>query len=138
MSGTWINRRLMVGVAAASLAIGSVQGTALADSHTMQPPDRVDRIGVAAPDAPVQLPPDRVDRIGIAVPDAPVQLPPDRVDGLGSVRLPTVPTPITVVRTVPSGEFDWFAAVSGAAIVMALVLIAAAARLVRTHRLVVD
>jgi len=138
MSGTWINRRLVVGIATASLAIGCMHGTARADSHTVQPPDRVDRIGVAAPDAPVQLPPDRVDRIGIAVPDAPVQLPPDRADGLGSARLPTVPTPITVVRTVPSGEFDWLAAVSGAAIAMALVLIAAAARLVRTHRLVVD
>jgi len=79
-----------------------------------------------------------VDRIGITVPNAPVQLPPDRADGLGSARLPTVPTPITVVRTVPTGGFDWLAAVSGAAIALALVLVAGAARLVRTHRLAVD
>ena len=138
MSGNWNSGRLVVGVAAACLAIGGTQATALADSHAVLPPDRVDKVGVMAPDAPVQLPPDRVDRIGVMAPDAPVQLPPDRVDGLGSARLPTVPTPITVVRTVPSGAFDWLAAVSGAAMAMALVLVAGAARLVRAHRLVVD
>jgi hypothetical protein len=138
MNGKWITGRLMIGVTAACLAVGGAQGTALADSHTVQPPDRVDRIGALAPNAPPQLPPDRVDRIGVMAPDAPPQLPPDRVDGLGSARLPTVPTPITVVRTVPAGGYDWLAAVSGAAIAMALVLVAGAARLVRTHRLAVD
>jgi len=119
MNGKWISERLMVGVAAACLTVGGMQATALADSHVVQPPDGVDRIGALAPDAPPQLPP-------------------DRVDGLGSARLPTVPTPITVVRTVPAGGYDWLAAVSGAAIAMALVLIAGAARLVRTHRVAVD
>jgi hypothetical protein len=138
VNGKWISERLMVGVAAACLTVGGMQATALADSHVAQPPDRVDRIGALAPDAPAQLPPDRVDRIGVMAPDAPPQLPPDRVDGLGSARLPTVPTPITVVRTVPAGGYDWPAAVSGAAIAMALVLIAGAARLVRTHRVAVD
>jgi hypothetical protein len=118
MSGIWNTKRPAIGILAVCLAMGAAPAAALADSHTV-------------------LPPDRVDRIGATVPDAPVQLPPDRVDGLGSARFPTEPTPITVVRTVPAGSFDWLAAVSGAAVAMALVLIAGAARIVRTHRLVV-
>ena len=138
MNAKWISGRLMIGVAAACLTVGGAQGTALAESHTVQPPDRVDRIGALAPDAPVQLPPDRVDRIGVMAPDASPQLPPDRVDGLGSARLPTEPTPVMVVRTVYSSGFDWLAALSGAATALAIVLIAGAARLMRTHRLAVE
>jgi hypothetical protein len=136
MSGIWSNQRLRMGVLVACMAMGATQGTAFAGTHPVLPPDRVDRIGATVPDAPVQLPPDRVDRIGVTVPDAPVQLPPDRVDGLGTARLPTVLTPITVVRTVSAGGFDWLAAVSGAAVAMALVLVAGAARIVRAHRLI--
>jgi hypothetical protein len=118
MNGIWSTKRSAIGMLAVCVAIGAAPATALADSHAVLPPDRVDRIGAIAPDAPVQWPP-------------------DRVDGLGSARFPTEPTPITVVRTVPGVGFDWLAAVSGAAMAMALVLIAGAARIVRTHRLVV-
>lgn len=120
MRGTWISRRLAVGATAACLATGIVQGTALADSHVTLPPDRVDRIGVTTAGG------------------SDVQLPPDRADGLGTARLPTMPTPVTVVRTVTDHRFDWRAAVSGAAAAMALVLVAGAARLVRAQRLVTD
>jgi len=116
MFGISISRRMMVGATAACLAMGGMQATAFADAQVGLPPDRVDRIGVNAPDAPRLLPP------------------PDRADGLGSARLPTMPTPVYVVRTVPDQSYDWMAAVSGAAAAMALVLIAAAARLVRTGR----
>lgn len=120
MSGTWISRRLAVVATATCLAVGIGQGTALADSHAILPPDRVDRIGVTTPGG------------------SDVQLPPDRADGLGTARLPTMPTPVTVVRTVTDHRFDWLAAVSGAAAAMALVLVAGAARLVRAQRLVTD
>jgi hypothetical protein len=116
MFGISISRRMMVGAAAACLAMGAMQATAFADAPVVPPPDRVDRIGVTAPDA------------------APAQLPPDRADGLGSARLPTMPAPVVMVQTVPAHSYDWMAAVSGAAAAMALVLIAAAARLVRTGR----
>ena len=119
MSGIRNTQRTAIGVLAVCLAIGAAPAAAFADSHAV-------------------LPPDRVDRIGAAVPDAPVQLPPDRVDGLGSARFPTEPTPITLVRTVPDGGYDWLAALSGAAVAMALVLVAGAGRLLRTHRLVID
>lgn len=110
-----IRRRLTVGATVVCLAMGAVQATAYADTQVL-PPDRVDRIGVTAPDA------------------SPVQLPPDRADGLGSARLPTMPTPVVTVRTVADPGFDWLAAMSGAAVAIALVLIAAAARLVRGAR----
>jgi hypothetical protein len=120
MSGTWISTRLTVVAAATCLAMGAVQGAALADSHAVLPPDRVDKIGVTAPGS------------------TRVQLPPDRADGLGTARLPTMPTPVVMVRTVPDNRFDWMAAVSGAAVAVALVLVTGAARLVRAHRLVAD
>lgn len=92
---------------------------------------------IAAPAAPaerhVTLPPDRVDRIGVAPADRPVVLPPDRADGLGSARLPTMPAPVVIVRTVSNGGFDWLAAGVGAAVALALVLVGAAMRLARTH-----
>lgn len=119
MNGIGNTRRSVIGMLAVCLAIGAAPAAAFADSHAV-------------------LPPDRVDRIGAAVPDAPVQLPPDRVDGLGSARFPTEPTPITLVRTVPAGGYDWLAAVSGAAAAVALVLVAGAGRLVRAHGLAVD
>jgi hypothetical protein len=116
MFGISISRRTTVGATAVCLAMGGMQATAFADTQVVPPPDRVNRIGVNAPDA------------------APVQLSPDRADGLGSARLPTMPTPVYMVRTVSDHSYDWMAAVSGAAAAVALVLIAAAARLVRTGR----
>ena len=141
MSSISTNRRLLIGMLVLCLATAGTQGAALASTPTVLPPDRVDRIGVtdvSAPDAPrVQLPPDRADRIGAAAQDAPrVQLPPDRADGLGTARLPTMPTPVVMVRTVYAHRFDWLAALVGAAMMMALVLATGAALVARAHRMV--
>jgi len=115
MLGSFINRRTGC-VAMTCLALGATQGTALAGSHASLPPDRADKIG----STPVQT--------------HYVQLPPDRVDGLGSARLPTMPTPVVMVRTVTDRSLDWWAVVCGIALGGAFVLIAAAARLVRGQR----
>jgi hypothetical protein len=48
-----------------------------------------------------------------------------------------MPTPIVLVRTVSHHGFDWVAALSGAAAVTACVMLAVAARVVRTRKLVV-
>jgi hypothetical protein len=117
MTGIRIRGRLALGATLMCLAMAAVQTTAYADTQV--------------------LPPDRVDRIGVTAPDATPQLPPDRADGLGSARLPTVPTPVVTPQTVSDSGFDWLAAVSGAAVAMALVLIAAAARLVHAGRVAV-
>ena len=115
MFGAWISRRLMVGAAFVCLAMGAMQATAAyADSPVVLPPDRVDRIGVNT----VNLTPR-------------VQLPPDRADGLGSARLPTMPTPVVIERSVPSHAFDWLDALTGAAVAGAFLLVAAAARIAR-------
>jgi hypothetical protein len=93
---------------------------------------------VAWADSQVTLPPDRIDRIGVTDGYRPVVLPPDRQDGLGSARLPTMPTPVVIVRTVPGGGFAWVDAAVGAAAAIAFVLVAAAARLARKAGAVVD
>jgi len=115
MLGSFINRRMGC-VAMACLVLGVTQGTALAGSHVSLPPDRADRIG----STPVQT--------------HEVQLPPDRADGLGSARLPTMPTPVVMVRTVTDRSLDWWAVVGGIALGGAVVLITAAARLVQRQR----
>jgi hypothetical protein len=116
MFGAWISRRRwMVAAAFVCLAMGAMQSTA------------------AYADSPVVLPPDRVDRIGVnTVSLAPrVQLSPDRADGLGSVRLPTMPTPVVFVRSVPSHSFEWLDAFIGSAVTAAFLLVVAAARIAR-------
>lgn len=122
MFGAWISRRWMVGAALVCLAMGAMQSTAAyADSHVVLPPDRVDRIGVNT----VNLTPR-------------VQLPPDRADGLGSARLPTMPTPVVIVRRVPSQAFDWLDAFIGAAVAGAFVFVVVAARIARTGDVATD
>jgi hypothetical protein len=115
MHVTWISHRLMVGATLVCLAVGATQVTAAyADSQVVLPPDRADRVGVNTV---------RVNPL--------VQLPPDRADGLGSARLPTMPTPVVFVRSVPSHAFDWLDALVGAAVAGAFLLVAAAVRIVR-------
>jgi hypothetical protein len=63
-----------------------------------------------------------------------VALPPDRADGLGSARLPTMPSPVVIVRSQPVRGFDWMDATIGAAVAIAAVLVIAAARLARPDR----
>ena len=118
MFNTWISRRVMIGATAATLAMGAVQAApAVAGQHVVPPPDRQDRIGA-----------------GPREDTRPVRLPPDRADGLGSARLPTMPTPVVLVRTVSSDEFDWLAALIGAAAAVVCGAFAAAARVVRARR----
>jgi hypothetical protein len=98
-----------------SLALGGASAAiASGDSRAVVPPDRSDRLGVQAVNG-----------------GRPVQLSPDRADGLGSARLPTMPTPIVIVRTEPGSGFDWLASGIGAAIAIAAVLVVVAARMVR-------
>ena len=76
--------------------------------------------------AAVSLAPDRVDRIGAVTHVTSSQLPPDRVDQIGTTRQPTPPTP-TVIAQTTSSSFDWLAAAIGAASVIAVTLLGAAA-----------
>ncbi len=113
-----ISRWLVVGAATVAVAAAAPQ-VASAGSH-------------------VTLPPDRADRIGVTHGYRPVVLSPDRQDGLGSARLPTMLTPVVIVRTVSSRGFDWVDAVVGAAVAIAFVLVGAAMRLGRTGRTAVQ
>jgi hypothetical protein len=118
MLETRISRRITIAATAAMLAMGAVQAApAVAGQHVVPPPDRQDRIGA-----------------GPREDTRPVQLPPDRADGLGSARLPTMPTPVVLVRTVSNDEFDWVAALIGAAAAIVCGAFAAAARVVRAGK----
>jgi len=137
MFSGWINKRATAAIVAGCMVIGAAQATAAsADTLTTLPPDRVDRMGTEAAYTgyPFTPPPDAGGRTAPAQPvKYAVTLPPDRQDGLGSAQLPTMPAPVVLVKAAPVG-FDWLAAVSGAAAALALVLMAAAVRLARSHR----
>jgi hypothetical protein len=89
---------------------------------------------VSQPATPVlSLAPDRVDRIGAATQITSSQLPPDRVDQIGTTQQPTPSTPTVIVQTT-GNSFDWLAAAIGAASVILVMLIGAAALAARGRR----
>jgi hypothetical protein len=81
----------------------------------------------------LSLAPDRVDRIGVATQITPSQLPPDRVDQIGTTQQPTPSTPTVIVQTT-GNSFDWLAAAIGAASVIVVMLLGAAALAARGRR----
>ena len=74
-----------------------------------------------------------VDRIGVATQVTPSQLPPDRVDQIGTTQQPTPSTPTVIVQTT-GNSFDWLAAAIGAASVIVVMLLGAAALAARGRR----
>jgi hypothetical protein len=111
-----INSLAAVVIATAAIAMATTAPAALADPPTANPQGAA----VAGPKA--------------ADDGRSVALPPDRADGLGSARLPTMPTPVVIVRSESTRGFDWMDAGIGAVVALAGVLVLAAARLARAER----
>lgn len=111
-----IKRLIAVVIAIAAMAMAAAAPAALADPPTANP----EGAAVAGPKA--------------ANDGRWVSLPADRADGLGSARLPTMPTPVIIVRTQPETGFDWMDASIGAVVALAGVLVIAGARLARPER----
>ena len=121
------------------LTVATAAVLALTASAAQARPDGLNlttgvQTSVSQPATPaLSLAPDRVDRIGVATQVTPSQLPPDRVDQIGTTQQPTPSTPTVIVQTT-GNSVDWLAAAIGAASVIVVMLLGAAALAARGRR----
>lgn len=123
-----------IGLTVATAAVLALTASAAQASPTGLNPTTGVQTSVSQPATPaLVLSPDRVDRIGVATQVTPSQLPPDRVDQIGTTQQPTPSTPTVIVQTT-GNSFDWLAAAIGAASVIVVMLLGAAALAARGRR----
>ena len=123
-----------IGLTVATAAVLALTASAAQARPTGWNPTTGVQTTLSQPATPVlSLAPDRVDRIGAATQITPSQLPPDRVDQIGTTQQPTPSTPTVIVQTT-GNSFDWLAAAIGAASVIVVMLIGAAALAARGRR----
>jgi len=138
MSTRTATRLALATAAALAVTAPAAQAMPLGQTHSTAAAGSGSYVGTYRPTAPtpppVALVSDRADRIGIATPDTPSLSVPDRVDKIGTDLARPVFTPVFVTNTTTAGGFDWLDAAIGAAIALALALVATAGMAARGRR----